>query len=114
MDRDHGRDPAADGQILNIGNPAEVTIAELAETIRDRFAPGAEIVFEPGRPGDPQRRRPDIRRIRDAYGWEPRVSLEEGLELSATWIREARGSMTSPSGAGTGAGVGRFVSAITS
>jgi dTDP-glucose 4,6-dehydratase len=87
-----GLDPASDGQVFNIGNPNEVTIGELAEAIRRRFAPDAEIRFEPGRPGDPQRRRPDISKIEAAYGWRPAVSFEDGLELTATWFRDAVGS----------------------
>ena len=86
-----GLDPASDGQVFNIGNPAEVTIAELAEAIRGRFAPDAEIVTQPGRPGDPQRRRPDISKVQAAYGWQPAVSLDDGLELTASWFRDAVG-----------------------
>jgi len=84
-----GLDPASDGQVFNIGNPSEVTIGELAEAIRRRFATDAEIVFQPGRPGDPQRRKPDISKVRAAHGWQPAVSLDDGLELTASWFREA-------------------------
>jgi nucleoside-diphosphate-sugar epimerase len=85
-----GLQPGMDGDIVNIGNPSEVTMRELAELIRDLFAPGVHLEYVPGRPGDPQRRKPDIDRIRERYGWEPRVSLEDGLRITEAWFRESR------------------------
>ncbi len=79
-------DPVADGEILNIGNPAEITIGELAAEIRRLVRPDAEIRFGPRREGDPERRRPDIARITARYGWTPRVALAEGLRLTAEWF----------------------------
>jgi nucleoside-diphosphate-sugar epimerase len=85
-----GLDPSMDGDIVNIGSPAEVTIRQLAETIRDLFAPRLPIEYIPSRQGDPQRRQPDIAHITAAYGWEPHVSLEDGLRITEAWYREAR------------------------
>lgn len=85
-----GLDPRMDGDIVNIGNPSEVTMRQLAETIRALFAPHLALEFEPGRPGDPQRRKPDISHIRATYGWQPQVSLEHGLRITEAWFREAR------------------------
>jgi dTDP-glucose 4,6-dehydratase len=85
-----GLDRAMDGDIVNIGSPAEVTIRQLAETIRDLVAPGTSIEYGPSRPGDPQRRQPDIAHIRAVYGWTPQVGLEEGLRITEAWFREAR------------------------
>ena len=60
-----------DGEIFNLGNPAEITIRQLAERIRDLVEPDLAIVSIDARPGDPARRRPDISKIRARYGWEP-------------------------------------------
>ena len=85
-------DPTADGEILNIGNPHEITIRYLAEEILRISGSGSSIAFDPRRPGDPERRRPDITRIGDRYGWLPRVDLETGLETTIAWFAEGRTS----------------------
>jgi dTDP-glucose 4,6-dehydratase len=66
---------------VNIGNPAEFTILELAETVNRILENKAGVVFleEARDRDDPQRRCPDITRARTLLGWEPKVSLEEGL-----------------------------------
>jgi nucleoside-diphosphate-sugar epimerase len=81
------QDPAADGAVLNLGNPEEVTILQLAETIRSAIDPGLSIVHGADRPGDPERRRPVIDRVRERYGWEPRVGLVDGLRLTIEAFR---------------------------
>ena len=89
-----GLDPAADGDIVNIGNPEEVTVLELAQAIVAGIAP-VPIEFVPGRSGDPQRRRPDISHIQARYGWQPTIGLAEGLRRTAAWYRsdiEVRGA----------------------
>jgi nucleoside-diphosphate-sugar epimerase len=76
--------------VLNIGNPHEVTMNELAERVA-ALVPGAgPVVHVPGRPGDPQRRRPDIARIRERYGWQPAVDLDEGLRRTLEPLLRAR------------------------
>jgi nucleoside-diphosphate-sugar epimerase len=85
--RQIAEDPGADGAVLNIGNPEEVTIRELAESIRDAIDGGLEIVHVAGRKGDPERRRPVIDLIRARYGWEPHVPLAEGLARTITAFR---------------------------
>jgi nucleoside-diphosphate-sugar epimerase len=85
-------DPASDGEVFNVGNPGEFTIAELAEAILRLTGSASGIVHVEARPGDPQRRRPDISRMRDRFGWEPRVALEDGLRLTADWFATRRGS----------------------
>jgi dTDP-glucose 4,6-dehydratase len=74
-----GLDPASDGEIFNIGNPHEVTMRDLAAEIARAVGRELSIDYLPGRPGDPQRRRPDITKLTARYGWTPQVSLEDGL-----------------------------------
>jgi dTDP-glucose 4,6-dehydratase len=64
---------------VNIGNPDEFTLLELAKTVIDVTESRSEIVYEPLPTDDPQQRRPDISRARDLLGWEPEVELREGL-----------------------------------
>ena len=64
---------------VNIGNPDEMTLLELAERIRDLTGMASEIVFEGLPTDDPKVRQPDITRAREILGWEPRISLDEGL-----------------------------------
>lgn len=73
---------------VNVGNPHEVSVLELAETIRRLAESKSEIVFVQRPIDDPERRRPDITRARDALGWEPKVSLEEGLAVTIEWCRK--------------------------
>ncbi|MDP2644760.1 MAG: SDR family oxidoreductase [Desulfobacterales bacterium] len=65
---------------VNAGNPVEFSILELAEKIIDLTGSHSKIVFRPVPPDDPRRRKPDIRLAKENLGWEPRVSLEEGLK----------------------------------
>src|SRR3954451_6279732 len=65
---------------VNIGNPDEFTLLELAETVITVTGSRSEIVYEALPTDDPKQRRPNISRARDLLGWEPTVSLREGLE----------------------------------
>jgi dTDP-glucose 4,6-dehydratase len=65
---------------VNIGNPDEFTLLELAETVIDVTGARSEIVYEALPTDDPKQRRPDISRARDLLGWEPTVKLREGLQ----------------------------------
>lgn len=67
---------------INIGNPGEYTILELARTIQDMINPDADLVFEPLPQDDPQRRKPDITRAQTYLNWAPTVPLKEGLALT--------------------------------
>jgi dTDP-glucose 4,6-dehydratase len=64
---------------VNIGNPAEYTLLELAQKVIDATGSTSEIVFEALPVDDPKVRQPDITRARQLLGWEPQVSLEDGL-----------------------------------
>lgn len=66
-------------QPCNIGNPAEMTIREFAQTVLKLTGSSSELTFEPLPTDDPQVRQPDISRAREKLGWEPKVVLEDGL-----------------------------------
>jgi dTDP-glucose 4,6-dehydratase len=72
---------------VNIGNPNEISLLDLADLVLDVTGSAAELVYEPSREDDPMQRRPDITRARTLLGWEPRVELREGLERTARWFR---------------------------
>ena len=65
---------------VNVGNPDEYTLLELAETVKDVTGSTSEIVFEALPIDDPRQRRPDITLARELLGWSPEVSLREGLQ----------------------------------
>lgn len=72
---------------VNIGNPMELTILEFAERIRSITGSKSQIVKKPLPVDDPQQRRPDISRAKKILGWEPRVSLEDGLKETIRWFQ---------------------------
>ena len=65
---------------VNVGNPDEFTLLELAETVIDVTGSKSEIVYEALPTDDPKQRRPDISRAKELLGWQPEVSLREGLQ----------------------------------
>ena len=71
---------------VNIGNPNELTVLELAHAVLALTGSSSTIVFEPLPIDDPTRRRPDITVARRELGWEPVVSLEEGLRRTAEFF----------------------------
>ena len=76
---------------VNLGNPAEMTIEELAETIRRKTGSKSPIVFDPLPVDDPKVRQPDISLARKLLGWSPRVSLDEGLTTTIAYFRKKLG-----------------------
>jgi dTDP-glucose 4,6-dehydratase len=72
---------------VNIGNPHEMTLLELAKRILRLTGSRSEIVFRPLPEDDPRVRQPDITRARTLLGWEPRVDVDEGLRLTLDWFR---------------------------
>ena len=76
---------------VNIGNPQEVTIRELAEAIKKLTRSRSRIVFKPLPQDDPRVRRPDISLARKKLGWSPKVSLAEGLRRTIPYFRKALG-----------------------
>ena len=73
---------------INLGNPDEYTILELAQTIQNMINPEVEIKFEPLPSDDPRRRRPDITKAKTWLNWEPKIPLQEGLKLTIEDFRE--------------------------
>jgi len=72
---------------VNLGNPIEVSIREFADRIKALTASRSEIAFRPLPVDDPKVRQPDIARARQLLGWEPRVSLEDGLRRTIDYFR---------------------------
>jgi len=72
---------------VNIGNPGEFTILELAQLVVELTGSTSELVYEPLPEDDPMQRKPDITRARTRLGWEPRVSLREGLVPTIEFFR---------------------------
>jgi UDP-glucuronate decarboxylase len=71
---------------INIGNPVELTILELVETILTITLSDSEVVFHPLPVDDPKRRRPDISKAERLLGWTPKVPLEQGLRATIAWF----------------------------
>jgi dTDP-glucose 4,6-dehydratase len=81
-----------DGRPVNLGNPREMTLIEFAEAIRKVVGKGGRVrSVRPLPENDPRQRQPDITRARTLLGWEPAISLEQGLPPTAEWFRQALG-----------------------
>ena len=76
---------------INIGNPHEITVGELAERIQALVDHDQAVQYLPLPTDDPQQRQPDITRAREALGWEPTVPLEEGLPRTVAWFAQTYG-----------------------
>ncbi|MFN4067673.1 MAG: UDP-glucuronic acid decarboxylase family protein [Thermosynechococcus sp.] len=81
---------------VNLGNPDEYTVLELAQKIQALINPGVEIQFKPLPSDDPQRRRPDITLARTVLGWQPTVPLLEGLQRTIPDFAERLGVPYTP------------------
>ncbi|WP_199621806.1 NAD-dependent epimerase/dehydratase family protein [Paenibacillus alkalitolerans] len=71
---------AANGEIINIGNPKEYTVLEVARLVKQLTGSASPIVFLPLPKDDPKRRRPSIDKAKRLLGWQPQIELEEGIE----------------------------------
>jgi len=84
--------PHTTGEVFNIGNTEEHTVLDYAQTIMRlcHASPNTDaappILFEPSRIDDPERRRPNIAKAQQVLGWQPKVSMEEGLQRSIEWF----------------------------
>ncbi|MBU2749427.1 SDR family oxidoreductase [Acidithiobacillus thiooxidans] len=73
---------------INMGNPGEFTIKELAETVLNMVGGKSKLVFKPLPSDDPRQRQPDIGQAKSILGWEPQVKLQEGLEKTIDYFRK--------------------------
>jgi dTDP-glucose 4,6-dehydratase len=73
---------------VNIGNPHELTIEEIATTIIRLVGSSSRLVYRPLPVDDPKQRQPDITRARTLLGWEPKVGLEDGLLRTVDYFRK--------------------------
>ena len=85
---------SSEARPVNIGNPVEYSVHEIAGMIIELSGGGSEIVHEPLPEDDPRRRCPDISRAREVLGWEPRIPAREGLQKTISWFAQ-RSSMPS-------------------
>jgi len=74
---------------VNLGNPEELTILGLARKILDLAGNGSHLIFKPLPENDPKQRRPDITRARNSLGWNPTVSLDQGLAETIEWFKNS-------------------------
>jgi dTDP-glucose 4,6-dehydratase len=72
---------------VNLGNPQEMTILELARRIREITGSESEVVYEPLPEDDPKQRHPDISRAHKMLRWRPKVTLDEGLKATINWFQ---------------------------
>ncbi len=79
----------AKGEVFNLGNPEEYTMLELAEKIKKMTGSNSEIAYKTLPPDDPRQRRPDITKAKEILGWEPKVSVEEGLQKTIEYYKTA-------------------------
>lgn len=75
------------GEVINLGNPDERTVLDLAKVIKDMTQSQSELVFEPLPLNDPKVRRPDISKAKKLIGWEPKISLQEGLAKTIAYFQ---------------------------
>jgi len=73
---------------VNLGNPEEFKILELAKTILDLTSSKSKIIFKSLPEGDPKKRRPDISKAKRMLNWQPKVSLKEGLKKTIEWFKD--------------------------
>jgi dTDP-glucose 4,6-dehydratase len=82
---------SSEARPVNIGNPVEHTVLEIAELVIELSGTTkSEIVHEALPEDDPRRRCPEIRRARESLDWEPRIPAREGLEKTLEWFAERR------------------------
>ena len=72
---------------VNLGNPGEFTVKELAQKVLARLRPGGKLCFKPLPADDPTRRRPDITLAKEKLGWQPHICLDEGLDKTIAYFK---------------------------
>jgi len=86
--------PHTTGELFNLGNTEEHTVYEYAQTIIRLCEASSEIIYEPARVDDPERRRPDISKAERVLGWHFKVGMEEGLRRTIEWFSSQRTFLT--------------------
>ena len=72
---------------VNVGNPENYTILELAEKIRNLINPSLEFEFNPMPQDDPLQRQPNIEKAKKELNWQPKINLDEGIRLTIDWFK---------------------------
>jgi UDP-glucuronate decarboxylase len=75
------------GEIINLGNPHEFTMMELADQVIKKIGKSNQIVYKPLPQDDPKKRRPDISKAQALLGWQPEISLEKGLDKTIAYFK---------------------------
>jgi nucleoside-diphosphate-sugar epimerase len=75
------------GEVVNIGSQNEVSIMDLAKMIIRLTDSSSKMVFTEARPDDPRKRCPNISKAKRLLGWEPKISLEDGLQYTIEWFK---------------------------
>ena len=73
---------------INIGNPEEIRVAELAGLVKEITGSGSAIRYHDLPPDDPKKRKPDISKAKDILGWQPTITLRVGLEKTISYFQE--------------------------
>jgi UDP-glucuronate decarboxylase len=76
---------------VNLGNPGEFSIRQLAEMVRDKINPDLQLIHLPLPADDPLQRQPVIVLARQELGWQPSIDLEQGLDATIAYFRQALG-----------------------
>jgi UDP-glucuronate decarboxylase len=76
---------------VNIGNPTEFTMIELAELVKEKAGSSSELVHKPLPENDPAQRKPDITLAKEKLGWEPKIPLDQGIEKTMNYFRKILG-----------------------
>jgi UDP-glucuronate decarboxylase len=76
---------------INLGNPREFTMKELADNVRELTHSRSELIYRPLPDDDPRQRQPDITQARERLGWQPAVPLREGLTETISYFKSLLG-----------------------
>jgi UDP-glucuronate decarboxylase len=86
----------AAGMPVNLGNPSELNVKELANLVVAMTGSASRIVYRPLPEDDPRRRKPDISRAVELLGWRPTIALEDGLEATIAWFTDEQNRIAQP------------------
>jgi UDP-glucuronate decarboxylase len=93
------------GMPVNLGNPRELTVSELADLVIAMTGSNSHVVTRPLPQDDPRRRKPDVSRAIELLGWHPTVDLEQGLEATIAWFADEANRIAQPLYSGTAVAV---------